>query len=411
MSAHDKPDSRDAAAALEAARFAKLRAVLTSAAQHAPGLARQLAGVDIASLKSPADLARAPLVRKSELKAIQEAEPPFGGLAATRPGFLRRLLVSPGPIFEPEGHGADWWGAAPALEAAGLRAGDIVLNCFSYHLTPGGHIMESGALALGCAVIPAGTAAAEQQIEAIRHFKPNAYCGTPDFLKVLIDKGHAAGSDVSSIRLALVSGAALPASLRATLQSQGIRVRQCYATADLGVIAYETDDEAGALREGMVVNEGIILEIVTPGGGDPVAPGRVGEVVVTRLNADYPLLRFATGDLSALLPGGAGARIRGWLGRADQTAKIRGMFVHPGQVLAVARQHPELGVVRLVIRRAGERDEMILRAEAISHSERLREAIAATLQEVTKLRGVVDLLAPGSLPDDGRVIADERPVG
>jgi phenylacetate-CoA ligase len=409
MSADDKPESPYPAAA-EAALFAKLRALLPAAAQNAPALARQLAGVDIASLKSPADLARVPLLRKSDLKAMQEAAPPFGGLAATKPGLLKRLLVSPGPIFEPEGRGADWWGAARALHAAGLRAGDILLNCFSYHLTPGGHVMESGAHALGCAVIPAGTGNTEQQIEAIGHLRPNAYCGTPDFLKILIDRAHAAGSDISSIKLALVSGAAMPASLRAALQSHGIKVRQAYATADLGVIAYEADDEAGALLEGMVVNDGIILEIVTPGGGDPVAPGKVGEIVVTRLNADYPLLRFATGDLSAFIADSANARIKGWLGRADQTAKVKGMFVHPLQVLAVGKRHPELGALRLVIRRAGEQDEMILRAETASQTTGLNEAVAATLQSVTKLRGAVELLAPGSLPDDGRVIADERPV-
>jgi phenylacetate-CoA ligase len=410
MSRHDEPESRDPDA-VEAALFARLRALLQAAAQNAPALARQLAGVDIASLKSRADLARVPLLRKSELGAMQEAAPPFGGLAATEPALLKRLLVSPGPIFEPEGHGADWWGAARALQAAGVRTGNIMLNCFSYHLTPGGHIMESGALALGCTVIPAGPGNTERQIEAILHLRPNAYCGTPDFLKILIDAAHAAGSDISSIKLALVSGAALPASLRATLQSHGIRVRQCYATADLGVIAYEADDEQGAMLEGMVVNEGIILEIVTLGGGDPVAPGKAGEVVVTRLNADYPLLRFATGDLSALIQSGGRARIKGWLGRADQTTKIKGMFVHPAQVLAIGKRHPELGVLRLIVRRKGEQDEMILRAESLSRTPDFVEAVAATLQSVTKLRGAVELLAPGSLPDDGRVIADERPAG
>lgn len=410
MSANDGSERRDPGAA-EAARFARLRALLPAGARNAPALARQLAGVDIASLKSAVDLARLPLVRKSELRALQEGAPPFGGLAATRPGLLRRLLVSPGPIFEPEGHDADWWGAARAFEAAGLRAGDVVLNCFSYHLMPGGHIMESGALALGCAVIPAGTAAVDQQIEAIRHLRPNAYCGTPDFLKILLDRAHATGADISSIKHALVSGAALPASLRATLRSHGVKVRQCYASAELGVIAYETDDDAGAWREGMLVNEGIILEIVTPGGNDPVAPGRVGEIVVTRLNADYPLLRFATGDLSALIPDGETRRIRGWLGRADQTTKVKGMFVHPGQVLAVAKRHPELGVLRLVVRRVGERDEMVLRAETNAPTAGLSEEVAATLQSITNLHGAVELLAPGSLPDDGRVIADERPTG
>jgi len=407
MTRYDEPESRDAEA-VEVDLFARLRALLPAAAQNAPALGRQLAGVDIASLKSRADLARIPLLRKSELRAMQEGAPPFGGLAATPATLLKRWLVSPGPIFEPEGHGADWWGAARALQAAGLRAGDIMLNCFSYHLTPGGHIMESGARALGCPVIPAGPGNTEQQIEAIAHLRPRAYCGTPDFLKILLDKAQAAGSDVSSIQLALVSGAALPASLRGELQSRGVKVRQCYATAELGVIAYEDDDEAGAMREGMGVNGGVIVEIVMPGSGDPAAAGRVGEVVVTRLNPDYPLLRFATGDLSAFL---GPARIKGWLGRADQTTKVRGMFVHPGQVLAVGKRHPELGVLRLVVRRRDEQDEMVLRAEASRQSPDLVEAVAATLQSVTKLRGAVELLAPGSLPDDGRVIADERPVG
>ncbi|WP_158816935.1 phenylacetate--CoA ligase family protein [Methylocapsa sp. S129] len=410
MNHRDAPE-RNKSDAAHADAFARLRALLSGAAQRAPALARQLEGVEIASLKSLVDLARVPVRRKSELMELQEAIPPFGGLAATEPAHLKRLLVSPGPIFEPEGHGADWWGVAPALRAAGFRAGDIVLNCFSYHLTPGGHIMESGAHALGCAVIPAGTGNTEQQIEAIRHLRPSAYCGTPDFLKILIDKAHETGSDISSIRHAMVSGAALPASLRAELQSHGIKVRQAYATADLGMIAYEAEGEDGLLQEGLVVNEGIILEIVTPGTGDPVAPGKVGEIVVTRLNADYPLLRFATGDLSAFVPDSANGRIKGWLGRADQTAKVKGMFVHPSQIAEVGKRHPELGILRLVIRRTGEQDVMILRAETASQRAELSEAVAVTLQAATKLRGAVELVAPGSLPNDGRVIADERPVG
>jgi phenylacetate-CoA ligase len=391
--------------------FANLRQLLSTAMPSAPALARQLEGVAIASLRSEADLARVPVRRKSELKGLQEGEPPFGGLAATDVAHLKRLLVSPGPIFEPEGHGADWWGVACAMRAAGFRPGDIVLNCFSYHLTPGGHIMESGAHALGCPVIPAGTGNTEQQIEAIRHLRPSAYCGTPDFLKILIDRARESGADIASIRHALVSGAALPASLRAELQAHGVKVRQAYATADLGVIAYEADDEEGALLEGMVVNEGVILEIVTPGTGDPVAPGKIGEVVVTRINADYPLLRFATGDLSAFVPGSANGRIKGWLGRADQTAKVKGMFVHPSQVAEIRRRHAELGVLRLVIRRADEQDIMILRAETASQAAGLSESVAASLQAATKLRGVVELVGPGTLPEDGRVIADERPVG
>jgi phenylacetate-CoA ligase len=395
--------------AVEDARLARLRDILSSASSNAPALARQLEGVAIATLQSRADLARLPVVRKSELQALQDAAPPFGGLTATDPGRLKRLLVSPGPIFEPEGHGADWWGAARALAAAGFRAGDVVLNCFSYHLTPGGHIMESGAHALGCAVIPAGTGNTEQQIQAIQALRPNAYCGTPDFLKVLIDRAREAGVE-TSFRSALVSGAALPASLRAELQSHGIKVRQAYATADLGVIAYEAEGDGGELLEGMVVNEGVIVEIVTPGTGDPVASGKVGEVVVTRLNADYPLLRFATGDLSAFVAESRDSRITGWLGRADQSVKVKGMFVHPSQIAAVGRRHPELGALRLVVRRTGEQDVMILRAETASRAAGLGEAVAATLQDATKMRGAVELVGPGSLPNDGRVIADERPV-
>jgi phenylacetate-CoA ligase len=393
------------------AAFAKLRALLSTAVQNAPALARQLDGVDIASLMWAADLARVPVQRKSELKGLQEAAPPFGGLAATKLSLLKRLHVSPGPIFEPEGYGEDWWGVARAMRAAGFRKGDIVLNCFSYHLTPGGHIMESGAHALGCAVIPAGTGNTEQQIEAIAHLKPAAYCGTPDFLKILLDRAHEVGSDISSIRHALVSGAALPASLRAELQSRGIKIHQAYATADLGMIAYEAIGDDGVLLEGMVVDEGVILEIVAPGTGDPVAPGKIGEVVVTRLNADYPLLRFATGDLSAFVPGSANGRIKGWLGRADQTAKVKGMFVHPSQVAEIRKRHAELGVLRLIIRRADEQDVMILRAETASQAPGLSESVAATLQAATKLRGVVELVALGTLPEDGQVIADERPVG
>lgn len=394
----------------EAASFARLREILAAARPTAPALARQLEGVDVSSLQSRADLARVPVIRKSELTPMQQAAPPFGGLAATKPALLKRLMASPGPVFEPEGHGADWWGVAPALRAAGFQPGEIVLNCFSYHLTPGGHIMESGAHALGCAVIPAGPGHTEQQIEAIRQFRPDGYCGTPDFLKILIDKAREAGIDISSIRHALVSGAALPASLRAELEGYGVKVRQAYATADLGMIAYEDDGADGARLEGMRIGDGVIVEIVTPGSGDPVAPGRTGELVVTRLNRDYPMLRFATGDLSAFMAETDDGRIKGWLGRADQTAKVKGMFVHPAQIVEVGRRHPELGVLRLVIRRAGEQDVMILRAEAQAPAADLAPAVAATLASATKLRGTVELVAQGSLPNDGRIIADERPV-
>ncbi len=403
---YDRYESR-AHGARETALFRELRALLKIARPRAPALRRQLKNVDVDALRARADLAAVPLVRKSDLRPAQMERPPFGGLVATRAPHLKRILVSPGPIFEPEGHGKDWWGAARALYAAGVRKGDVLLNTFSYHLTPGGHIMESGAHALGCAVIPAGPGNTEQQLEAIQYLQPTAYCGTPDFLKILLDKAAGAGVDAACIKRALVSGAALPASLRDELATRGVLAHQAYATADVGVIAYESRIDAG-----LVVNEGIIVEIVRPGSGDPVAVGEVGEVVVTRINADYPLLRFATGDLSAFMSGQApcgrtNLRLKGWLGRADQTTKIKGMFVHPSQVVEIGKRHPELGRLRLVVGREKEQDTMVLRAEGDGSAE----ALADTLQAITKLRGRVEFVARGSLPNDGRIIADERPVG
>ena len=321
--------------------------------------------------------------------------------------------MSPGPIFEPEGHGKDWWNSARALFAAGFRAGDVVHNSFAYHLTPGGFILEAGAHALGCAVIPGGVGNTEQQVDAIAQLKPSGYTGTPDFLKILLDAAAKAGKDVSSIKRGLVSGAALPSSLRAELASRGVAVLQCYATAELGVIAYET-----SALEGMVVNESVILEIVRPGTGDPVGEGEVGEVVVTSFNPDYPMIRLATGDLSAVLAGRSpcgrtNMRIKGWMGRADQTTKIKGMFVHPGQIAEVAKRHPELGRVRLSVTREAEQDVMTLAAECAGAAKTsgLADAVAASLQTVTKLKGRVDLVAPGTLPNDGKIIADERSIG
>ena len=385
-----------------------LRGLLKITRMRAPALRQQLKGIDIDGLKKRADLACIPLIRKSDLKTLQENAPPFGGLAATRHGHLKRLLVSPGPIFEPEGNAKDWWGAGRALFATGIRPRDILLNTFSYHLTPGGHMMESGAQAIGAAVIPAGPGNTEQQLEAIAHYKPTAYCGTPDFLKILLDKAAERGVKKTSFERAHVSGAALPASLRKELASKGLVIHQSYGTADLGVVAYES--EGG---EGLIVNEGIILEIVKPGTGEPVAVGEVGEVVVTRLNADYPLLRFATGDLSALQAGlspcgRTNLRIRGWMGRADQTTKVKGMFVHPGQISEIAARHPELGRLRLVVSRHNEQDMMVLHAERRGNGP--VDAIEATLLAITKLRGTVEVAATGSLPNDGKVIVDDRPV-
>ncbi|HEY4922380.1 MAG TPA: AMP-binding protein [Xanthobacteraceae bacterium] len=381
---------------------------LVARAMAAPGWARHLAGIDPAVVASRAALAKLPLLRKSDLAALQQASPPFGGFNVTPPGKMRRLLMSPGPIFEPQGAGPDHYGVARALFAAGFRAGDIVHNSFSYHLTPGAFIFETGLQALGCAVVPGGVGNSEMQVEAIAQFKPVGYAGTPDFLKVLLDAAQKAGKDVSSLERALVSGAALPPSLRAELDGRGVATLQCYAIAEVGVLAYET-----AARDGMVVNEHVLVEIVRPGTGDPLADGEVGEVVVTSFNADYPMIRLATGDLSAVLPGRSpcgrtNMRIKGWMGRADQTTKIKGMFVHPGQVAEVARRHPELGRVRLAVTRAGEQDAMTLLAECAAPAKCLAEAVAATLQSVTKLRGDVKLVVPGSLPNDGKVIADER---
>jgi phenylacetate-CoA ligase len=367
--------------------FAALRQRLAELAPHSP----RLAGIDTR------DWAAVPLLRKSDLARLQAEAPPFAGIAASTVGF-KRLFMSPGPIFEGEDHGADPYGAKAAFAAAGFVAGDIVLNCFSYHLTPGAFIMESGAHALGCAVIPAGPGNTEQTLAALAHLKPSGYTGPPDFLKILLDK---AGGE-TSLRKALVSGAALPASLRAEIEARGVKVRQTFATAELGVVAYEDDGP------GLKVADDVRVEIVRPGSGDPLPQGGVGEIVVTALRGGFPLLRFATGDLSAFLDAD---RIRGWLGRADQTTKVKGMFVHPSAVVETARRHPELKGVRLAVRREGEQDAMTLIAETSTPSAALAEAVAATLQATTKLRGTVELVAPGALPNDGKTIADERPVG
>ena len=394
----------------ESEQFAALPATLARALT-APGWAKHLSGIDPAAVTSREALAKLPVFRKSDLVALQNEHPPFGGLNVTPPGKARRLLMSPGPIFEPEGLGVDGWGAARACFAAGFRAGDIVHNSFAYHLTPGAFMLESGVHALGCAVIPGGVGNTEQQLEAIAHYRPTGYVGTPDFLKILLDTAQKSGKDAASFTRGLVSGAALPGSLRDELRARGVAVVQCYATAELGIVAYESD-----AMQGMIVNENLILEIVRPGTGDPLAPGEVGEIVVTTFNPDYPMIRLATGDLSAIHDGVSGCgrtnlRIRGWMGRADQTAKVKGMFVHPKQVAEIGRRHPELSRLRLVVGRAAEQDTMTLLAEAASSDAALAEAVAATLQSVTKIKGVVNLVSPGSLPNDGKVIADERPVG
>jgi len=387
--------------------FSAVRRRLAELEPQSPRIARQLQGVDVAALKLAADFATIPLLRKSDLSAMQREDPPFAGIAKAASGF-KRLFMSPGPIFEGEDHGEDPYGAKAAFAAAGVTPDDIVLNCFSYHLTPGAFVIESGAHALGCAVIPAGTGNTEQTLQAIAHLKPTAYVGPPDFLKILLDKAGEVGVDASSIRKALVSGGALPPSLRAEMEARGVKTRQAYATAELGVIAYETDGPDGALEPGLQVNDDVHLEIVRPGSGDPLGQGAVGEVVVTALRGRFPLLRFATGDLSAFLDA---TRIRGWLGRADQTTKVKGMFVHPSAIVEAAKRHPELSAVRLIVRREGEQDVMTLMAETEAGSDALAQNLAASLQATTKLRGRVEFVAPGTLPNDGKTIADERAVG
>ncbi|WP_028793509.1 phenylacetate--CoA ligase family protein [Thalassobaculum salexigens] len=385
-----------------------LPAQIAHAKTNTAYFARALADVDANTVRSRTDLARLPVLRKSDLIELQQKMPPFGGLNATPLSDLARVLISPGPIFEPEGHSADYYRFARALFGAGFRRGDLVINTFAYHLTPGGWIGQSAAEALGCPVIPAGVGNTEQQLDAIAALKPVAYVGTPAFLKTLLEKGAEVGTDVSSLTKALVSGGALPPSLRAEIEALGVSCAQAYATADLGLIAYESP-----AREGMIADEGAIIEIVRPGTGDPVPDGEVGEVVVTVLNPDYPLVRFATGDLSAVLAGESpcgrtNLRIKGWMGRADQTTKVKGMFVHPSQVAAIAARHKEIARARLTV--TGEKgvDAMALSVEVSGGGEALRVRIAESLQAVTKMRGGVTLVAPGSLPNDGKVIDDQR---
>ena len=420
-----KHDHYDALEACDAAlREARLMAALPVQVAHAQAntgmFAQGLAGIDAASVASRAALAHLPVIRKHELLERQQAArqaggDPFGGFATIgwrALGPLRRaqrVYQSPGPIYEPEGTGADYWRLARALHAAGLRAGDLLHNCFSYHLTPGGLMMESGALALGCTVFPGGVGNTELQLQAMAELRPDAYIGTPSFLKILVDKAAETGIDIGSLKKALVGGEAFPPSLRDWLAERGIQAYQSYATADLGLIAYET-----ASREGLVLDEGVIVEIVRPGSADPVADGEVGEVVVTTLNPDYPLIRFGTGDLSAVLPGvcstgRTNTRIRGWLGRADQTAKVRGMFVHASQVAEVLKRHPEIGRARLVVEGEMAADRMTLQVE-LPHAapEGLAERVAQSLRDVTKLRGEVAWKQPGQLPNDGKVIEDAR---
>jgi phenylacetate-CoA ligase len=395
--------------AREGALMARLPGLLADAMAKAPGWARHLAGVDPKAVTSRKALAQLPLLRKSALKALQAAHPPFGELTTVAPGRLGHLYMSPGPIFDPEGAGPDPWRAARALWAAGVRPGQVLQNCFGYHLTPGAWMVDLAARHLGCAVIPAGIGQTEQQIEAIRVLRPDAYVGTPSFLRIILEKARELGLDISNLKRALVAAEALPPSLRQWFHEQGVAtVLQWYGTADLGCVAYESE-----ALDGMILDEELILEIVRPGTGDPVADGEVGEIVVTSFNAAYPLIRFATGDLSCVLSGPSACgrtnvRIKGWLGRADQTTKVRGMFVHPEQVAAIVARHPEVARARLVVTGELANDTMTLHVEVPGAPEGLAARVADSVRDVTKLRAEVLLCTPGSLPNDGKVIEDAR---
>ena len=386
----------------------KLPRLVAHAKERAHYYFQHLAGVNPYAVHSRETLAQLPLTRKSDLHDTQAATPPFGGLCAMPMSGLRHVFSSPGPIYEPEGRGQDPWRMARALYAGGFRAGDLVHNCFSYHFTPGAFIFEGGAAKLGCPVFPGGTGQTEQQVQAMAALRPAGYVGTPSFLKIILDRAAEMGVELNSLKKALVSGEALPPSLRKAFFDRGLTVRQCYATADLGLIAYESEAE-----EGLILDEELILEIVRPGTGDPVAPGEVGEIVITNFNLEYPLIRFATGDLSAVLPGKSpcgrsNVRIKGWMGRADQTTKVKGMFVHPGQINEVAKRFPTLGRVRLIVDNPGHQDRMTLHCEVASADESLKDGLVAALRDVTKLRGEVSFVAPGALANDGKVIEDAR---
>jgi len=398
----------------EAALMAELPRVIAAAKAHAPAYRRLLAKVrpeDVTDRRALVDL---PLTRKSDLIEMQRRDPPFGGLNAAPIGSVARVFSSPGPIYEVEGRRPDFFRMARAMYAAGIRSGELIHVAFSYHLTPAGAMVDSAAQALGCPVIPAGTGQTELQLRTITDLKPNAYVGTPSFLKILLDRAAEQNSVLGSIKKALVGAEAFPAVLRSEFRHRGITALQCYGTADLGLIAYESIGPDGEVCPGMVLDEGIIVELVQPGTGDPVPPGEVGEVVVTTLTPEYPLIRFATGDLSALLAGPSPCgrtnhRIKGWMGRADQTAKVRGLFVHPEQVAEIVRRHKSIIRARLVIERPASADQMSLHIEMGEPAESVG-AIAESAQAVTKLRAEIVRVPEGSLPNDGKIIEDRRPV-
>jgi phenylacetate-CoA ligase len=402
--------------AREAALMAALPKHVAHAKRHAPGFARILKDVRPEKINSREALARLPVTRKSDLASLQKELPPLGGLNATPVEKLAKLFVSPGPIYEPEGRGADWWRTARGLFAGGFRAGDRVANTFAYHFTPAGSMLESGAAALGCTVVPTGVGQTEMQVAAIRGLGIGGFLGTPSFLKLIVEKADEMKADLSCLKKAQVGAEYLPPTLRSAMKERGLRVTQMYASADLGLIAYESLMPDGAVNEGMILEEARILEIVRPGTGDPLPAGEVGEVVITSFNRDYPLIRFATGDLSAVLPGASpcgrtNVRIKGWMGRADQSTKVRAMFVTPAQVSDVTRRHPEVLRARLIVEGEAGNDRMTLKCEARDRPAGLAEAIVTSIRDVTKLRGEVELVPPGTLPNDGKVIEDQRKYG
>ncbi len=390
----------------EAAQFERLRAQITDGQARAPGLAAHLDGVDAGQVTDRSALAKLPVLRKSALVALQKTDPPFGGLTTRPAAEFTHMFQSPGPIYEPGMDTQDWWRFARSLYAGGLRASDIVINCFAYHLTPAGMMFDNGARAVGATVIAGGIGNTEAQVRAAADLGATAYAGTPDFLKVMMDKAEELGLTLK-ITKAVVGGGPLFPQMRQFYQENGISCLQGYGTADVGSIAYESP-----AMEGMIVDEGVILEIVTPGTGDPVPDGDVGEVLVSVLNPDYPLIRFATGDMSAVLTGASpcgrtGLRIKGWMGRADQTTKVKGMFVRPEQIAAIVARHPEIARARLTVDRQGDNDVMHLAAEAKAEAGDIAP-LEETMRDVLKLRGTAEIVAPGSLPNDGKVIDDVR---
>ncbi len=410
---YDALESREPAVR-EAALLVALPAQIANAKTNSPAFAQILANVNPEAITTRQALAALPVTRKSELHALQKEQranggDPFGGFSTLAYGAkLPRIFASPGPIYEPEGKAIDYWRMARAIYASGFRSGELIHNCFSYHFVPAGSMMETGAHALGCSVFPGGTGQTEQQVQAIADLKPAGYIGTPSFLKIILEKAAELGVALPSLKKAMFGGEAFPPSLRDWYLANGIDGYQCFATADLGLIAYET-----SAREGLILDEGVLVEIVRPGTGDPVAEGEVGELVVTSMNPDYPLIRFGTGDLTAVLPGHCptgrtNTRIKGWMGRADQTTKIRGMFVHPGQVDTIAKRFPEVAKARLVVSGEMANDQMTLKVEVAQASSELSNKVSEAIRDVTKLRGQVELVEVGSLPNDGKVIEDAR---